>query len=282
MRSEAIMRLLIMETSAPMPFGDFLRPWYEGLSDPKQAQERTLIELLKAYSRTAYGKERGAGEIKDVEGFRRGFPKMDYGKLTNLLEPVKKGDYQAFLSEPPEAWVMTRGTTGTPKVLPVTNKHLQQVLGFGARALLNLLERNPGMTAGKMLNLSFPSRVTTIEIGGGELEYGYSSGTYSRLLPTLGDAFLVPNQTEIDGLGPGIGRADWERRFELAYERARDHEMFAAIGVAPVILSFARHVKRVHGKIPGEIWDLEAVIATSVRKIHSRYAPLFSFYYFDL
>lgn len=271
-----------METSAPLPFGDFLKPWYEGLSDPQRAQERTLGELLEAYSKTTYGEGKGASEIEDVEEYQRRFPKMDYGALAHFLESVKKGDYRTFLSEPPEAWVMTRGTTGTPKVLPVTGTHLRQVLGFGARALLNLLKRNPGMTAGKMLNLSFPSRVTTIESEGSEVEYGYSSGTYSRLLPTLGDALLVPNQGEIDGLGPGIGRADWERRFELAYERALDQEIFGTIGVAPVILSFARHVKRIHGKTPGEIWDLEAVIATSVRKIHSRYAPLFRKYYGDV
>ena len=271
-----------MENSAQPPFGEFLIPWYEGLSDPEGTQGETMRRLLESYSGTAFGEERGAGEIESIDEYRNSFPKMDYGLLARRLEPVKRGDYRAFLPEPPEAWVMTRGTTGTPKVLPVTGTHLRQVLGFGARALLNLLERNPGMAAGKMLNLSFPSRVTALESGVGGQEYGYSSGTYSRLLPSLGDAFLVPIQAEIDALGPGIGRGDWERRFELAYQRARDQEMFGAIGVAPVILSFARYVERAHRELPRDVWDLEAVIATSVRKIHSRYAPLFRRYFGDV
>jgi hypothetical protein len=103
--------------------------------------------------------------------------------------------------------------------------------------------------------------------------YGYSSGTYARLFPAFGNVGLVPSQEEIDALGPGITKRDWEDRFELVYEKASAERVTAAMGVAPVILSFARFVKRKHGKAPKDLWKIRALFCTSVRKIQFRYAP---------
>lgn len=263
-------------------FGSFLEPWYEGLRDPAEAQAKTLERLTGCYARTGYGRTRGVDEAAGVEGFRACFPRIDYRDLEGLLLPVKKGRYEAFLSEPPQRWVMTRGTTGVPKVLPATAAHLQDILVCGSRALLNHLGRNPEMRPGKILNLSFPSRVASLEAGGESLDFGYSSGTYSGEFPSLGDALLIPRQEEIDALGPEIGKEGWERRFDLVYRAAMDEEVFAVIGVAPVILSFARYLKRVHGVRPEEVWEPQAVFCTSVRKIHVRYEPLFNKYFGDV
>ncbi len=269
-----------MQPPAVNPLFDaFLRPWYEGLQDPAEAQARTLEWLKEGYARTDYGRDHGIKEAGDFEGYRARLPKLAYRDLERLLEPVKKGNNGAFLPEPPQRWVMTRGTTGTPKILPTTATHLQDILMCGSRALLNYLKRNPEMGPGKILNLSFPSRVATLEAGGDSLDFGYSSGTYSGEFPSLGDAMLIPRQEEIDALGPGIKKDDWERRFDLVYKSALDEEVFAVIGVAPVILSFARYVNRVHGAKPEEIWTPRAVICTSVRKIQVRYKPLFERYF---
>lgn len=258
-----------------------LAPWLRGLDDPEDAQARTLDILLKGYEKTGYGGRHGADSIEGLDEYRERFPKLDYPVLKGYLEPVKRGDHASFLFEPPETWVMTRGTTGTSKVLPATRTHLQQILSCGARALINYVDRS-SIVLGKMLNLSMPSRVATITVKDGELHYGYSSGTYSRIFPSLGDSVLVPGQAEIDRLDTGMTREDWDRRFELVYRRALDEGISAAIGVAPVILSFARYVKREHGKRPADIWDMKAVISTSVRKIQTRYAPLFRKYYGDV
>ncbi len=56
---------------------------------------------------------------------------------------------------------------------------------------------------------------------GKEVTYGYSSGTYARLNPMFDRVSLLPRQEEIDKLGSGIGRKDWEKRFDLVYEMAK-------------------------------------------------------------
>jgi hypothetical protein len=85
---------------------------------------------------------------------------------------------------------------------------------------------------------------------------------------------LLPRQEEIDALGSGITKIDWERRFELTYHQALNENVTAVMGVTPVILSFARYVKKKHGKMPKEIWSMRALFCTSVRKIQFKYAPV--------
>jgi len=54
---------------------------------------------------------------------------------------------------------MTRGSTGLPKVIPVTETHLSQILSVGARVVVNYaLKRDPRVLETGVLNLNFPRR----------------------------------------------------------------------------------------------------------------------------
>jgi len=258
-----------------------LEPWYGSLDDPAEAQRRVLEELVGMYAKTEYGKENSASTINKMEDYRRNFPKINYVGLIKYLDKVKTGNYEAILPEPPACWVMTRGSTGPAKVLPATRTHLQHIIACGARALINYCERKQdfGLFAGRILNLNFPSRVYIMDTKVGETSYGYSSGTYARIFPSLSGTGLIPLQEEIDALGSGINWQDWERRFELVYARAANENVTAAMGVAPVILSFARFVKRKYGKLPKDLWKVHGIFCTSVRKIQYKYAPKLRKYY---
>jgi hypothetical protein len=200
------------------------------------------------------------------------------------LKQVKEQSYKAFLSEPPETWVMTRGSTGKSKVLPATQTHLKQIYSCGARGLINyaVRKKNYQIFLGVILNLNFPSTVHSMDVNGKQVSYGYSSGTYARLNPMFDRVSLLPRQEEIDALGSGVGRADWEKRFELAYQMALDQNVTAAMGVTPVILSFARYVERKYGKKPADIWKTQAIFCTSVPKIHFKYGPILKRYFGDV
>jgi hypothetical protein len=253
-----------------------VQPWHESVKNPVKAQQQVLENLLEGYAKTGYGETHSASDVEDVSGFRANFPTINYAGLGPFLEEAKSGNYSVILPEPPLCWVMTRGSTGKSKVLPVTKTHIEQIFGCGARAITNYAFRTGSMDvlAGKILNLNFPSAVTTIDAGGQKITYGYSSGTYAKLNPMLNHVSLLPRQEEIDALGSGITRSDWEKRFELVYQCALNQPVVAAIGVTPVILSFARYVKRRHGKTPKDLWDFKVLVCTSVRKIQFKYGPV--------
>ena len=51
------------------------------------------------------------------------------------------------------------------------------------------------------------------------------------------------------------------------------------MGVTPVVLAFAKYIKRKHGKKPADLWNLKALFCTSVRKIQFKYASVLRKYF---
>jgi hypothetical protein len=263
-------------------FQSFVGPWYKSLENPAKAQELALQELMDKYRQTEYGSSHNAQKTQTIADYQANFPIINYQTLTPYLQQVQAGNYHVFLSEPPETWVMTRGSTGKQsKVLPATPTHLRQIYQCGARAIIHFAMRkeNLDVLVGNILNLNFPSAVHTMTQNGKQLTYGYSSGTYARLNPMLSQVSLLPIQEDIDALGSGIGRQDWERRFELVYQQAKDRNVTATMGVTPVILGFAKYLQHKHGKKPKDLWTFQALFCTSVRKIHFKYGPVLQKYF---
>jgi hypothetical protein len=262
----------------------FIQQWYDSIDDPAKSQEEVLADLLPKYGLTVYGKNHDASKIRSIRDYQANFPIINYSELISHIKQIKEASYTSFLFEPPECWVMTRGSTGKSKVLPATQTHLKQIFSCGARAIINYAIRKQSYEVflGVILNLNFPSSVQTMTCEGKQVTYGYSSGTYARLNPMFDRVSLLPRQEEIDNLGSGIGRKDWEERFELVYQMAKDKNVTAAMGVTPVILSFARYLKHKHGKKPADIWKTQALFCTSVRKIHFKYGPILKKYFGDI
>lgn len=262
-------------------FSSLVQPWYQSLVNPEQTQKRVLDDLVKEYAKTRYGQDRHVYEVEGVDDFRKHFSTVGYRELNPYFADVMKGDYASILPQPLLCWVMTRGSTGPAKVLPVTKKHVEQILTCGSRALINhaLRSKNNDLFGGRILNLNFPSNVHTVVVDGQTMTYGYSSGTYARLNPALDQIGLIPRQEDIDALGSGIKKIDWEKRFELAYQQASNQNVTAAMGVTPVILFFAKYLERKHGKKPKDLWNIRALFCTSVRKIQYKYGPVLRKYF---
>lgn len=256
-------------------------PWYESLENPSKAQKQVLLDLLTKYGNTDYGVENNAKRINEIADYQKSFPIKNYYGFLPYISKVREGNYSSLLSEPPECWVMTRGSTGKSKVIPATQTHLKQIFTCGARALVHhvLRKENFEVFMGDILNLNFPSNVHTMTQEGKLVTYGYSSGTYARLNPMFDRVSLLPKQEEIDALGSGIGRKNWEERFELAYQQALDKNITATMGVTPILLAFAKYVHNKHGKKPADLWKFKALFCTSVRKIQFKYGPILQKYF---
>ncbi len=262
----------------------YVQPWYDSIENPHKSQECVFDGLIKKYADTEYGLRFKADKINCIPSYQENFPIINYSELSSHLKKVREQNFKTFLAEPPQCWVMTRGSTGNSKILPATQTHLKQIYSCGARAIINHAVRKKSYEVflGVILNLNFPSNVHTMTVDGKEVTYGYSSGTYARLNPMFDRVSLLPRQEEIDKLGSGIGRKDWEQRFELVYSMAKDQAVTATMGVTPVILSFARYIKSKYGKAPRDLWKPQALFCTSVRKIQFKYGPILKKYYGDV
>jgi hypothetical protein len=261
----------------------FVELWHKGLQDPETTQAQTLEWFLEGYARTDYGQVCGAGELLPLAGdpprlfeaYRHAFPAVTYEELQPWLARVVAGETGALLPEPPVAWAMTRGTTrGTSKRIPITETDLG-IRVAAARGLFNHLLRTDQLEAidGYSLNLNYPSVVGTMEVGGQDTPYGFSSGIYVRHAAEATPAEILPPQEEIDALGGGTTPGAWKRRFEMIYQRTKDAPITMCAGVCPSIIEFGRYLHRQHRVLPKKLWDMRVIAATSVPGIQTKYAP---------
>jgi hypothetical protein len=252
----------------------YVQPWYEALADPAAAQQAVLQRFLAGYARTRYGQEHQASAVTTLDEYRRAFPIVTYEDIKPLMQRTMAGEEDLMLYEPPIGWAITRGTTkGESKFIPMTPTDLKMRVSAG-RALVNHALRTKAFDIfqGVNLNLNFPSVVGTVQVGDREVEYGYSSGIYVKHVSKSMPLRSVPGQDEIDALGGGKTIRDWERRFELAYERCKDENVTIVGGVAPTALDFGRYLRKAHKVYPKDLWKVRVMTLGSVPAINTRHA----------
>ena len=250
-----------------------LEPWHQAIENPARAQEDVLHRFLKDYARTDYGAKHSASQIETISDYRKAFPVITYEKIKPMIERVMAGDIGALLSEEPVGWAITRGTTqGEPKFIPMTPTDLGMRISAG-RAMLEYVASSGrfDLFDGVNLNLNFPSIVGTIQVGDRQIEYGYSSGIYTKYVSTFTPIRSVPSQEEIDALGGGRSLKDWDRRFGLVYQKCKDQNVTLVGGVCPTALRFARYLRRVHKVYPKDLWKTQIMTLGSVPGINTRY-----------
>ncbi len=253
-----------------------VRPWRESLPRPAGAQEAVLQRLLQGYAQTDYGREHDAASVSSIEEYRRRFPVMTYESYEPLIKRVMAGETGLLLYEDPVGWAITRGSTkGTSKFIPMTPSDLKVRVSAG-RAVVNYVLRTGHFDVfqGVNLNLNFPSVVGSIRVGDRDVEYGYSSGIYVKHVSAQTPVRSLPAQDAIDALGGGKTIADWERRFELAYETCKGENVKLVGGVAPTAVDFGRYLHRAHGVYPKDLWQTRVMTLGSVPGINTRYLPV--------
>ena len=253
----------------------YLEPWYRSVAAPALAQEQVLRFLLDIYAQTEHGAARGAAQVATAVDYRRSFPVTTYDGYLPLIKRVMETGLEPLVHETPLAWAITRGTTeGESKFIPMTPTDMRMRASAG-RAVMNYALRSERFEVlqGANLNLNFPSIVGRVKTGEEELEYGYSSGIYLRHT-TSSLIRSLPKQEDIDALGGGTTISDWERRFELAYEQAKDTNITFVGGVAPTAVSFGRYLYQKHGLYPKDLWQVRVMTLGSVPGINTRYVPI--------
>jgi hypothetical protein len=251
-----------------------LIPWQTAIANPARAQKTILEQYLAIYDQTDYGKQHNANHISTIEEYRKHFPVMTYEDFKPLIDRVMAGETSLLLNEEPVGWAITRGTTKREnKFIPMTPTDFKIRVSAG-RAVLNYAfsTQKFDIFSGINLNLNFPSVVGKVKAGERELEYGYSSGIYTKHVSMATPVRSVPSQDEIDALGGGKTVKDWEARFELAYEKCKGQNVTLVGGVAPTAIEFGRYLYRKYHTLPKNLWKTQIMTLGSVPGINTRLA----------
>jgi hypothetical protein len=261
-----------------------LKPWQDAIVQPAQSQDAVLRKFLGIYAQTEYGNQHSAGKVSDINSYRQAFPVINYDDVKPMVQKVMAGNIKLLLNEDPVGWAITRGTTGDePKFIPMTPTDLGMRVSAG-RAMMNFVavKKQYDLFDGVNLNLNFPSVVGKAKAGDKELEYGYSSGIYVKYVSAFTPIRNVPVQEDIDTLGGGKTIRDWEARFELAYQKAKNENVTLVGGVAPTALLFGKFMKKHHGIYPKNVWKTKIMTLGSVAGINTYYQPALNALYGDV
>jgi len=254
-----------------------LSSWLDSLQEPWEAQARVLEELTSIYAKTGYGLEHGVEPGMDIDAFRSAIPPRDYEGFKPYVLEVLRGRTQVLLDEEPIFLGITSGSTGPPKVIPMTERDAELRASIMLKGLARYAAywRDERAFGSACLAPCMPSEVRYIRIGEREVPCGYISGIYAELMAKyMGlEGFLRPYLSELNAIGPGVERADWERRFELVLRLLDGLDVGMAIGAGPALWMFSKWLEREKGVRPGDLWSIGLVLCAGVPYIQEHYAP---------
>jgi len=235
-----------------------LQPWQASIEAPAQAQEAVLSRLLSIYAQTGYGQKYDAESVGSIKDYRAKFPITTYDDYQPIMQRVMAGENDLLLNEPVLGWAITRGTTkGENKFIPMTPTDIEMRVSAGRAVMTYAAQsRSAEVFTGVNLNLNFPSVVGRVKAGEREVEYGYSSGIYTKFVSHKTPVRSLPSQEAIDALGGSKALSAWEKRFDLAYEQCLDQNVTLVGGVAPTALEFGRYLYKKHRCYPKDLWQV--------------------------
>jgi hypothetical protein len=149
---------------------------------PDRAQAAVLRTLLERNAQTAFGREHGFGVIRTADEYARAVPLRDYEGFRPYVRRIVAGESAVLTADPVVAFATTSGTTGEPKLVPVTASSLAR-MGFLVRLwMLRALRDHPALLDRGTLTVVSPAIEGYTPTG---LPLGAMSGLLQRGLPSL-------------------------------------------------------------------------------------------------
>jgi hypothetical protein len=145
---------------------------------PEEAQAAVLQALLCDNADTLFGRDHGFGDLTPAEYGRR-VPIGDYEALRPYMTRALAGEPDVLTAQTPFTFASTSGTTGKPKLVPVTPASARAMADLMRLWTFHALRDHRPMLDGRMLTL-VGAAVEGRTLGG--TPYGAMTGlTYQRL-----------------------------------------------------------------------------------------------------
>lgn len=102
-----------------------VKKFMRALASPREAQEKKLLEVIRANENAAFGRRYDFASIKSIEDYQKAVPAAEYEDLAPYIEAAMAGKPMQLTRESPLMFATTSGTTGKPKFIPITPAHLR-------------------------------------------------------------------------------------------------------------------------------------------------------------
>ena len=158
--------------------------------DPLAAQQRVLAKYLARNRHTEYGEQYGFSAIRTAAEYRARVPLVDYEAIRPLIDRMKKGEQRILTHDKVVFFGLTSGTTGTPKLIPVTRYSQARKASLMDLWAYYGCRDHPRVFDGRILGIISPE--VKGHTGGG-IPYGPEDGhAYNNLPEVIKRLYVLP------------------------------------------------------------------------------------------
>jgi hypothetical protein len=233
--------------------------WKDLTARPRETQNRLLLDIIRRNRSTRFGSDHQFDAIGSLSDYRKQVQIGDYERLRPYVERAKNGEANALTEEPVLMFTLTSGSTGDPKLIPITetsrNNHRVLTRLWYYRAFVD----HPTCLSGKLLGIVSPA-VEGKTSGG--IPFGAASGLIYQSSPRwLQNAYVAPYEV--------AHIKDFEAKYYVIMRLALEHEIsFFGTPNPSTILRLVESADRFKDEIIRDIrdgtisgrWELPAAI----------------------
>jgi hypothetical protein len=166
--------------------------WNHVTATPQEAQDKLLQKIISRNRGTRFGHDHRFDAIRSLAEYRAQVVVRDYERLRSYVERAENGEANVLTKEPVMMFAMTSGSTGQPKLIPVTQtsrrNHRRITRFWYHRALVD----HPELFRGRLLGIVSPAEEGRTA---GGIPFGAASGLIYRSTPSwIQNAYAVPHE----------------------------------------------------------------------------------------
>lgn len=187
----------------------------QAAEDPQRAQQEFLSAVLMRNRDTLFGRQHEFSHSSAIAGYHRHVPIRDYEGFRPYIDRMAHGEPDVLTADPPLMFTSTSGTTGLPKLVPVTEATRRELSAVGRIWFRYLSRDHPEFFRHRILTLVSPAVEGMTPCG---LPVGTMSGLSYRHLPWLVRRRVVlPYEV--------MTIADYDLRYFVALRLALQHSV---------------------------------------------------------
>ena len=222
------------------PFASYIyRSIRKDIGSALEDQENCLKTLLKAGSKTVFGREHHLETVKTYEEFRAAVPIRDYEQFKIYIDQIKQGKHNVLWPGQPVYFAKTSGTTSGVKYIPISKDSISNHIHTARNALLCYMAEtgNSAFANGKMIFLSGSPELERIA----NIPTGRLSGIVNHHIPHYLRTNQLPSYETncID---------EWETKLDKIVEETIDQNMTLISGIPPWVQMYFDRLNKVSGK----------------------------------
>lgn len=156
--------------------------------NPREAQWKKLKTILNQNANTEFGKTYNFSGINSPEEYQKSVPVLLHKDLKPFLDRMVNGEKNVLTFEEPIYYGITTGSSGTPKLTPITPSYRDEYQGVVHSFLYHVYKDHPKAFSGKVLYFIGSAEKGRTPAG---IPYGTMSGFNFVNLPNLVKKFYA-------------------------------------------------------------------------------------------